>query len=425
MLTEPINKKIEELYKSTPDYVGVGFGFKFINRERTEENVIVFSVEKKRPIEEIPEDELLPKEIEIDGVTYKTDVVEVGKIELMTCNTTTLNNCYSWSTPFTYDGTIYGNDIPPGNRGFIRPLKGGISTTSQNQPGSMGTLGFIAVDNAKNALVGVTNNHVVVGNAFYTALRTNSPVNEYQDNVYQPSPWEPNSPGIAYTIGEVVRYVPIQTCTFNQVDGALITMDPSFVTNAESFKQYGITYNTPMPFATTAEIDGMIIPGSPYYNPPIYSSGRTSGVKSGSLCGLTISAINEIIPINGYNLNDQPPKTPVTFNRTIKYARTDGQCPFPIVPGDSGSALIASFNGVFKIIGLAFAGGTYFAYANRIDDVASQLNISAWDGTTKNYFNTGSRQFRTTPGGSANKTINCNDNIYWQVGTISNTNPCN
>ncbi len=73
----------------------------------------------------------------------------------------------------------------------------------------------------------------------------------------------------------------------------------------------------------------------------------------------------------------------------------------------------------------SFAGSTYFGFANRIDDVASQLNISSWDGTTKNYFNTGSRQFRTTPGGSYDKTIDCNDNIYWQVGTISNTNPCN
>ena len=294
----------------------------------------------------------------------------------------------------------------------------------------MGTLGFIAVDNAKNALVGVTNNHVVVGNAFYTALRTNSPVNEYQDNVYQPSPWEPNSPGIAYTIGEVVRYVPIQTCSYNQVDGALVTMDSSFVTNAESFKQYGITYNTPMSFATTAEIDGMTDLASPYYNPSIYSSGRTSGVKSGSLCGLRVFSVNQIMPIgssgppsSGYNLDGIA--TPATFSRLIGFTRTNADCPFPIQGGDSGSALIASFNGVFKIIGLVFAGSTYFGYACRIDEVASQLNISAWDGTTKNYFNTGSRQFRTTPGSNANKTINCNDNIYWQVGTISNTNPCN
>lgn len=411
------DKKIEELYESTPDYVGVGFGFKSTNKEYTDEHAVIFTVEKKRPIEEIPEDELLPKEIEIDGVTYKTDVVEIGKVEILSCDNTTLTTCYNWSTPFNYGGTIYGNNVPPGNRGFIRPLKGGISITSQNQLGKVGTLGFIAVDNAKNALVGVTNNHVVVGNAFYTALRNTSPVNEYQDSYYQPG--EAGFQGNpTYVIGEVVRYVPIHANVYNQVDGALVTIASSSVSNTESFKQYDLLYTTPMPFATTSEIDLLLSA-----NPPIYSSGRTSGAKFGGLCGLRIFALNQITPVNGYNLDGTT--TPVTFNRTIGFSRTSAECPFPVVGGDSGSALIANFSGVWKIIGLVFAGSTYYGFANRIDDVATQLNISAWDGTTKNYFNTGSRQFRTTPGGSYDKTINCNDNIYWQVGTISNTNPCN
>jgi hypothetical protein len=411
------NKKIEELYESTPDYVGVGFGIKSTNKERTGEHAVIFTVEKKRPIEEIPEDELLPKEIEIDGVTYKTDVVEIGKVELLSCSTDVLNSCYDWNSGFIYDGTTYGNNIPPGNRGFIRPLKGGISITSQNQLGKVGTLGFIAVDNAKNALVGVTNNHVVVGNAFYTALRNASPVNEYQDLYYQPgeSGFQGNP---TYIIGEVVRYVPIHVNVYNQVDGALVTIDPSTISNTESYKQYDIIYNTPIPFATTAEIDSLLST-----DPVLYSSGRTSGVKSGSLCSLAVFNINQILPINGYNLDGII--TPITFNRTIGFTRTSDQCPFPIVPGDSGSALIVDFNGVYKIVGLIFAGSTYYGFANRIDDVASQLNISSWDGTTKNYFNTGSRQFITTPGGSYDKTIDCNNNIYWQVGTISNTNPCN
>jgi hypothetical protein len=411
------DKKIEELYESTPDYVGVGFGFKSTNKEYTEDHAIIFTVEKKRPIEEIPEDELLPKEIEIDGVTYKTDVVEIGKVELLSCSTTTLDACYNWSIPFNYEENIYGNNVPPGNRGFIRPLKGGISITSQNQLGKVGTLGFIAVDDIKNALVGVTNNHVVIGNAFYTALRNASPVNEYQDSYYQPgeSGFQGNP---IYVVGEVVRYVPIHANAYNQVDGALVTIDSSTVTNAESYKQYNINYNTPMPFATTAEIDSLL-----NTNPTLYSSGRTSGVKSGSLCSLTTFNLNQILPINGYNLDGTT--TPVIFNKLIGFTRTSAQCPFPIVAGDSGSALVADFNGVYKIIGLVFAGSTYYGFANRIDDVASQLNISAWDGTTKNYFNTGSRQFKTTSGGSYNKTINCDNNIYWQVGTTNNTNPCN
>jgi hypothetical protein len=411
------DKKIEELYESTPDYVGVGFGIKSVNKEYTGEHVIVFTVEKKRPIKDIPKNELLPKEIEIDGIIYKTDVVEIGKVETFNCSTGVLDNCYKWSPGFIYNNVQYGDNIPPGNREFIRPLKGGISITSQNQLNKVGTLGFLAIDNEKNALVGVTNNHVVVGNAFYTALRNNSPVNEYQDSYYQPG--EPGFQGNpTYIIGEVVRYVPIHADVYNQVDGALVTIDSSTISNKESFKQYGINYPDVIPFATTAEIDTLLST-----NPILYSSGRTSGVKSGSLCSLTTFSLNQTLPINGYNLDGTV--TPVVFNRVIGFTRTDSQCPFPIVPGDSGSALIANFNGVYKIIGLVFAGSTYFGFANRIDDVSSQLNISAWDGTTQNYFNTGSRTFITTPGGNYNKTLSCNNNIYWQVGTTNNNNSCN
>ena len=53
---------------------------------------------------------------------------------------------------------------------------------------------------------------------------------------------------------------------------------------------------------------------------------------------------------------------------------------------DSGSALAAYIDGVWKIIGLCFAGSTYYGMACRIDNVAAQLNISAWDGTTKKLF---------------------------------------
>ena len=57
MLTEPIKQKIEDLFNSTPDYVGVGWGNKISNDQHTGENAIVFNVIKKRPLSEIPEEE--------------------------------------------------------------------------------------------------------------------------------------------------------------------------------------------------------------------------------------------------------------------------------------------------------------------------------------------------------------------------------
>jgi hypothetical protein len=302
-------------------------------------------------------------------------------------------------------------------------MQGGISITSQNQLGKVGTLGFLAVDNEKNALVGVTNNHVVIGDAFFTTYRTSTNLNEYQDQYYQPG--EAGFQGNAdYVVGEVVRYVPIfpQPCT-NKVDGALVTIDPSKVTNAESYKLYGTSITTPMPFATTAELDQLL-----NTNPPLASSGRTSGVKQGSPCGLKISAINTASTVGGYKLEGTIQN--VNFKSLIQFIRNSPdqtatpQCPYPIYPGDSGSALAAYINGVWKFIGLCFAGSDFYGFAARIDEVAAQLNISAWNGTTKNYFNTGSRQYITTVGSSADKTLSCNNNIYWQVGTTSLTNPC-
>jgi hypothetical protein len=439
MLTEPIKQKIEELFQSTPDYVGVGWGHKFNKEELTNEHSILFNVPKKLPLSEIPEEEHLPSTVEIDGVIYKTDVIEVGHVVPLACPQTTLNTCYTW-TWFNYQltpgGPIYpAGNIPPGNRGVIRPMQGGISITSANNLGKVGTLGFLAVDNAKNALVGVTNNHVVVNTAFYTNYRSVTNSNEYQDQYYQPG--EGNFQGNPnYVVGEVVRYVPIlpQPC-INQVDGALVTIDPSKVTNAESFKQYGTSILTPMPFATTAEINQLDINTT-----LLVSSGRSSGVKSPTSCGIRLKSINTSVPLSvvvppppaapygGYNLNNTP--TGANFTNVIQFMRTDLEsngdpsCPFPIYGGDSGSALCAYIGGVWKIIGLVFAGSDYWGFANRIDEVAAQLNISAWDGTTKEYFDTGSRQYITTGGGNTNKTFTCASNIYWQVGTTSLTNPC-
>ena len=428
MLTEPIKQKIEDLFNSTPNYVGVGWGNKISDNQHTGERSIVFNVTKKLPLSEIPEEEHLPSTVEIDGVTYKTDVIEIGEITAFACPTTTLNSCYSWTDfQFTVPGNpqLYGGGgaTPPANRGVIRPMNGGISITSQKQLGTVGTLGFLAVDNEKNALVGVTNNHVVIGDAFFTIYRTLTNSNEYQDQYYQSGEGgfqgNPN-----YVVGEVVRYVPINPApSFNTVDGALVSIDPSKVTNAESYKLYGTSILTPMPFATTAEINDLVMT-----NPPLASSGRTSGVKQGSPCGLKIFQVGGATSVSGYKL--QGVTQTVSFSNIITFIRNSpdqtaiAECPYPIYPGDSGSALAAFIGGVWKIIGLVFAGSDYYGMANRIDNVAAQLNISAWDGTTKNYFNTGSRQYKTTPGGSSNKTLTCTSNIYWQVGTTSDTQPC-
>jgi hypothetical protein len=404
MLTENIKQKIQELFESTPENVGVSYGRKVSNGEFTGELGITFTVETKLPLEELSEDQVLPSSVTIDGVDYVTDVIQIGKLQTLACDPTTEANCYGWET------------VPPGNRGTIRPLKGGISISSFNKQGYAGTLGFIAVDTATQALVGITNNHVVIKDAFYTSDRNINGTleNEMSDNVYQTG--ENYTPDPLLKIGEILRYVPMHT-TGNTVDGAMFSVASADISNTESIKQYGLSYTAAMPFASTAEINSILST-----NPSVYSSGKTSGAKGEGFCGLTISAIGQVAPVSGYNL--QGTTTTVTFQNSILFTRTNPDCRAPISPGDSGSALIANFSGTWKIIGLCFAASEFVGVANRIDDVASQLGIEAWNGSAKNYVNLATKAYKTVPGGSANKTFTCSGSTYWQVGLTNTSYPC-
>ena len=169
MLTENLKKIIEEFNLKTPNNVGVGYGFKISNGIDTRKESIIFFVPEKKKLSNLFPEEILPNEpITIDNKTYFMDVVEVGEIEVLACNP----QCNLWITN------------PPPNRLYIRPVQGGISLTSKSKLGFVGTLGFVAVDIATQSLVGVTNNHVVIKDAFYTTQRNLGGVifNEYNLN---------------------------------------------------------------------------------------------------------------------------------------------------------------------------------------------------------------------------------------------------
>jgi len=400
-----IKDKITELFNSTPKEVGVGWGKKKKNGKFTDEIGIIFTVEKKKPIGELSKDELLPSSIEIDGKTYHTDVIEVGAVRLLACNPATQADCYDW-----YDGVdpIY---IP--NWDKMRPIMGGIQMSSDNQVGYVGTLGAVVVDNETDSLVGLTNNHVVVGNPFYTSERSYNIIeNEEDDTAYQ------DYIGVGNDIGKVIRYVPVlKVPDYNYVDGAIVSLNESVVDLNESFKQFGLSYNLPMEFATTEEIDDLFMD-----SPSLYNSGRSTGPKEGSPCGLIVTATNQILSIVGYT--DGGVELVITFAGCIVFSRIDDTCAWPIYSGDSGSVLIADYGGTWKIVGLCFAGGTNYGFACRIDKVAEELNISAWDGSAKNFIDLSSQEIITVNGVSADKTITCNGKTYWQIGSGLTNNPC-
>jgi hypothetical protein len=407
MLTTEIKEKIKELYDSTPEGVGVTFGKKVKDNHFTGELGFVFLVEKKKPKSELTADEILPNKVMVGSEGYVTDVVQSGKIVNFACDPATLSACYGWQS------------VTPSNNNFQRPLKGGLGITSSNLAGYVGTLGLICKDTATGALVGLTNQHVVVKDSFFTGYRTPYGLidNEINDPVYQPAS-QVNNP--TYEIGRVLRYQPLhpKNLGMNYIDTAVISIKSDVVDLAQSYKQFGITgYTSYMDFASTAEIDNLLVS-----DPPLISSGRTTGVKETSPCDLTVSSIGSVGEIwNSLQGYDYPSE----FDDCIVIKRQNPDCTYPIAPGDSGSALIANFGGTYKIIGLVFAGAVdgSFGIACRIDRIASSLAVEPWLGGPVNYINPDSIQIITAPR-STNKTLECDGLTYWQVGLSSYNNPC-
>ena len=277
---------------------------------------------------------------------------------------------------------------------------------------------------------------------------------------------------MAKEIGRVLRYVPLYTSAstvtsggtlVNRVDGALFSLYCTSSTGAtiidftSSYQQLGFTtaslHTSSLPFASTAEIDGIIDPTSPYFNPPIYSSGRTTGPKGEDPCPLRFLGFSNI-PTISYNLQGTP--SPVTFIDTMEFVKpvnsaswipgTTGNpasvCTFPGYGGDSGSTVIANFSGTYKIIGILFAGnggpqlganfGLPFNFiypptkfmACRIDHVASELGIKAWTGSIAPVVDHDTIDYRTVSGSNDTKILNCSGSDFYQVGLTTNHKLC-
>ena len=397
----------------------VSFSTKMIGTTITDQPCVTFQVKEKLPIDQVSEEDMIPASIVIDGKEYLTDVVSVVSTKLLSC----FNNCDSFLT------------TPPGNRNKVRPLKGGVSISSKSSiSGSnctKGTLGFIAVDSATQSLVGVTAAHIVCNNFFYTASQDLNGIIENQigNDVYQDGETCIADPTLK--IGQVIRYAPMykyfdspsQSSTYfnnsptNVVDAALISLSAVDVSNTESWKQYGVNYTTPLPFASQDEIFSLSVGIS---NNKFSYSGRTAGVQGGTVCPLSnYSALLNIYidyPCQGGNVT-------TLFPQTIKFF---SYC-YDIIPGegDSGAALVANFNGVDKIVGIIFAtatmsNGLILGIACPISYVAAQLGIEAWDGTPKNFIDPSSIAYTTVPGKSARQSIKKDGKIYWQVGLTNN-----
>lgn len=407
------------LSNTSANIVGVGYAKKTVGGKLTDEDAIVFTVKNKKPLEEIPENEILPSKIQVGDRLLPTDVEQGVYRMVQSCP----SDFYTWQNPST----------PPGNRNQFRPLQGGVSVTNYtNLSNYVGTLGFLAVDTQTDSLVGVSNNHVLVKNAFLASERQVIGVHTSIYNNFVTQPNDGSNRGLQNSIGLVKRYVPISgSPEFNTVDAALTTINESDINYSESYKQFGMTgWPHPLEFASTSEINSLLANGN-----NLFSSGRTTGPKGEGSMKLLPDASTFTVSIE---YNNQGTEEEIYFSDCLRFKASASTtpsgsvCSYPINGGDSGSALVADFSGTRKIVGLVFASMSVSAetqngiewvvvrgLANRIDKVAEQLSISAWTGNSVYFSDTGSTQLHTVQGLSSDINIELLGNTYWQAGTTN------
>lgn len=426
-----------QYHQQTDDnIVGVTFGRKRKGGVLTSDRAIVFTVKQKLPQSQLQESQMLPKVIRVDSENVLTDVVQ-GEPRLAA-----VSDCI----PAFYDW----RGTPPTNRDVHRPLECGIAIGNWDNQGTkyaedqygvggwyamkyfVGTLGLFAKDNETDSLVGITNAHVAIYDPFlcservaYPGGNANQVNNVKNDRISQPNT---TVSGDTYSIGRVKRYYPLRgNGVYNYTDAAVIAMENSSdISQLTSWHQHGLTAPAYYPWATESEIDDLMTYNPWDLNVQLYSSGRTTGAKGEGTTKLRINSWGMLtIPYNKQGSYVNVLQTDVIEIVATLYA-TGGwldTCYDPIVAGDSGSALIADINGTKKIIGLIFGnvveeatGKALSGLACRIDNLATLLNVSEWNGDLLSYSNTGATEEITVNGLDSRIYIDSGGKRYWQVG---------
>ncbi len=395
-----------DLLKVEYDNESICLGKKIKNGVVTDELSVVFFVKEKKPIELLSSSELIPSRVNLNGTILKTDIVESFVANTNPCPTEFNTNC------------IF-NPVP--NRSYIRPIVGGISIRKTTD--GIGTLGFMAKHSETGSLVGVTNLHVAMKTHYLASTLCKTPpcsfnYNSLVEQIYQPgesSSYETDF----YNLGRVM-YCYLLPSTSAEIDCCLVALKESVTSNSQSYKQYGLDFTYAPIFATTAEIDSILT-----NNIPLAASGRSSGPKQGSLCGLKALYSNFSTSVQGYRKNNDGKIWIHPFRNQIAFTRVNESCPDPSIPGDSGSGVFGFFNGVWKLVGLNFAGGTLgsgieVGIFNRIDKVAELMGIEPWNGSPTSFLNLNNIDTHEIQGFDSQRTITVNGQTYWQSGLVEN-----
>ncbi|WP_018248300.1 chymotrypsin family serine protease [Orenia marismortui] len=331
-IREIINKYLDNIL-SLDNVVGVGQGYKEVGGKRTDEECVVVLVESKVGITDLDEQHLIPQTIG----DKKTDVIEVGKVELLS-----------------------NNDKVRVTK--LRPAQPGISIGHYKI--TAGTFGAVVKDNKTGEPLILSNNHVLAN-----ITNGNDGRSKKGDPILQPGSYDSGNEE-EDTIAHLERFIPIYndqppTCPlmfglnrllkgFSKVIGAPYEVKPSAVEN----KVDCAVAKPKSPNLIDTEILGIgEVQGisEPELRMLVRKSGRTSGVTSAR-----IKAVNATIKVQ---LSES--ESAVFTDQII----TD---PFS-KPGDSGSLVLNEKN---EAVGLLFAGSEKSTICNKIKNVLEALKIT-------------------------------------------------
>lgn len=367
------------------DVLGIGWGPKEKNGTETNEYCIVFTVNEKKPLNELSSEQIIPKNLEIsfenlEKIAIKTDVVEPIFCKKLPAY------CH------TSSDTI---DPVQQNRIRRRPLMGGIETMS-DWGNFVGTLGILVKDKSDGQIVALSNNHIFANSQVTAKLRTSNEqgfTTITKISGYQPTGYWKTTPQNDYIgkckktvmVGDVdssiVGYIGLTpVISETSSDAAILELSNyNLIDSLSSANVLNFDVKAPYSFATDSEIDSLA-PFASNSGAPVFRSGRTLGPVGSPgntySCGLSVYQLNWALvgTYSGY----------ASYFSNCFYVRGNVAAG---AGGDSGSAMFALFNrnnpalSAWKLIGLLFAGPDNNSYTIgcRITNIANALNIGSWD----------------------------------------------
>jgi hypothetical protein len=309
-----LSKGTIDKLRSLQNVVGIGKGLKQKQGMPTGEEAIVILVRKKVPLNELPEDQVIPSSIE----GKLSDVIEVGEISI--------------HGGYPGEGNVVEAYSPVedliARQSRWRPAPGGVSIGHYKI--TAGTLGSVVYDYRGRKLI-LSNNHVLAN-----ATTGRDDRARIGDAILQPGAYDGGTIQ-QDRIAVLYRYVPLKDNDYNIVDAAVAAP---------------LTPNLVVPFILgVGSVYGTI---SPKFAMLVKKSGRTTGVTHGII--IATNAIVDVDYGNGRTLSfkDQIITTNISAG------------------GDSGSIVLSESDWA---VGLLFAGSLLITVVNPIEAVLNSLCI--------------------------------------------------